>query len=212
MFSLLKHDPSSIGKFLYPEIKWRTGNNKILLTIDDSPNKTITPLILKILSEAKVEALFFCIGRNIRQTGSLVNEIIAENHTLGNHSFNHINLRKLKDEDLVKELDECSDLLSNAAGKPIKYFRPPYGKFNSSVVSAAKAKGMSTVLWSLLTYDYKNDINLVKFAYRYLKNNSIVVLHDNTKNSSIIENSLYKLFEEVEKNNFKFGSPVECLK
>jgi len=65
----------------------------------------------------------------------------------------------------------------------------------------------------LLTYDYKNDINIVKFALRkYLKSNSIIVLHDSNKSKDIIKDSINIIIEETNKKNYKIGTPSECLK
>ena len=51
-------------------------------------------------------------------------------------------------------------------------------------------------MWSLLTYDYKNDINIVKFAINnYLNSNSIIVLHDSNKSKNIIADSIKYIVE-----------------
>ena len=68
-------------------------------------------------------------------------------------------------------------------------------------------------MWSLLTYDYKADLNLVKkSAQNYLESNSIVVLHDNLKSKDIIIDAINIIFEEAEKKNYSIGNPDECLK
>jgi hypothetical protein len=68
-------------------------------------------------------------------------------------------------------------------------------------------------MWSLLTYDYKNDINLVKLvASKYMRRNSIIVLHDSLKSKDIIVDSINFIAEQAEKNGFEIGEPAECLK
>ncbi len=67
-------------------------------------------------------------------------------------------------------------------------------------------------MWSLLTYDYKNDISIVKFAVeKYLKQNSIIVLHDSNKSKEIINDSISFIADEVRKKNYQFGEANECL-
>jgi hypothetical protein len=71
----------------------------------------------------------------------------------------------------------------------------------------------SVVMWSLLTYDYKNDFNLVKFiTTKFLKNNSIIVLHDSMKSKGIILDSINTIVEQAAENGFEIGEPAECLK
>ena len=67
-------------------------------------------------------------------------------------------------------------------------------------------------MWSLLTYDYKNDLSIVKFAVeKYLNQNSIIVLHDNNKSKNIISDSISFIIDEARKRNYQFGETEECL-
>ena len=67
-------------------------------------------------------------------------------------------------------------------------------------------------MWSLLTYDYKNDLSIVKFAVdKYLKHNSIIVLHDSNKSKNIISDSISFIADEVGKKHYQFGEADECL-
>ena len=61
-------------------------------------------------------------------------------------------------------------------------------------------------MWSLLTYDYKNDLNIVKFAVNnYLMHNSIIVLHDSNKSKSIITDSIKYIVEATLKFEYQIG-------
>ncbi len=67
-------------------------------------------------------------------------------------------------------------------------------------------------MWSLLTYDYKNDFSITKFAIeKYLQKNSIIVLHDSNKSKNIILNSISLITENALKKNYQFGRAEECL-
>jgi peptidoglycan/xylan/chitin deacetylase (PgdA/CDA1 family) len=75
-----------------------------------------------------------------------------------------------------------------------------------------KKHQMKSVMWSLLTYDYKNDLSIVKFAVeKYLKPNSIIVLHDSNKSKNIISDSISIIADEVRKRKYQFGGSDECL-
>ena len=67
-------------------------------------------------------------------------------------------------------------------------------------------------MWSLLTYDYKNNLSIVKFAVeKYLKHKSIIVLHDSNKSKNIITDSISIIADEVNRKNYQFGEAGECL-
>ena len=76
-----------------------------------------------------------------------------------------------------------------------------------------KEMKLKNVMWSLLTYDFRNDLNVVKFAVNnYLEKNSIVVLHDSLKSKDIIAESIDYIVEESSRRGFQIGAPSECLR
>jgi len=208
-----KYNPPVIIKRLFNDFYWDTSNNKILLTFDDGPTTQSTETILKTLNGFKIKAIFFCVGNNVKNHQELTNSILSEGHTIANHTFNHRKLTEVNIDETVKELDSFNNLLEEKHNYKVKYFRPPYGKFRLSTNRFLKQKQLKNVMWSLLTYDYKNDFNLVKFAVQnYLQNDSIIVLHDSIKSKDIIKDSLNFIVNEVYKRGFSFGEPAECLK
>jgi len=95
----------------------------------------------------------------------------------------------------------------------VKYFRPPYGRINFRTNKLMKITGMKCVMWSLLTYDYKNGIKKVKFSIdNYLQRNSIIVLHDNVKTKEFIVDIINHIVEKANQFDYEFGEPEECLK
>ena len=79
--------------------------------------------------------------------------------------------------------------------------------------SILKELNLECVMWNLLTYDYENNFEKVKFAINnYLNENSIIVFHDSIKCSDIIEEALNYTIEQADKRGFKFGEPEDCLK
>jgi len=206
------YNPPELVKKLFNIFQWDTINNKILFTFDDGPIPEVTQRILSFLNQNKIKALFFCVGNNIKKNPNLLNEIISEGHIIGNHTFNHARLTRLRNAEIKKEIYEFNSFIKEKFNYETKYFRPPHGRFNKSVVGEINNLNLKPVMWSLLTRDYKNDINLVKFGVsKYLQSNSIIVLHDSLKTKNIIIDSLKFILEKVNEKNFRIGEPSECL-
>ena len=206
------YNPPEIIKKLFSDFYWNTTLNKVLLTFDDGPNPGTTEKILKKLSEEKIKALFFCVGDNVQKYPELIEQIKVEGHTFGNHTFNHKILKTLTNEEKDYQISSVNNLFVDKFNINLKYFRPSHGKFQLSTQSLMKKHDLKNVMWSLLTYDYKNDLSIVKFAIeKYLKPNSIIVLHDRNKSKSIISDSISLIADEVRKRNYQFGDADECL-
>ena len=207
------YNPPYIIKKVFSDFYWHTANDKILLTFDDGPVGGNTERILKLLNELKIKSLFFVVGGNCVKHPALIKEILSEGHELGNHTFNHKIPAKITRAALEKEIDELNDYVLNNFSYKFKYFRPPHGKFSLNLNRVLRMKEMKNVMWSLLTFDYKNDYKLVKFAVdNYLKKNSIVVLHDSLKSKDIITDSIKLIYDRSGELGWNIGETKECLK
>ena len=207
-----QYDPPFILKQIFPDFQWESKVDKILLTFDDGPVSGNTNNILKKLNDLKIKAAFFCVGNNILKNSSLASEILNEGHIIGNHTFNHSNLTSTGFDDYT-EINSFNELAKDKLGYEVKYFRPPHGLFNLSTGKLLKNKKLTNVMWSLLTYDFKGDFSSVQYSVvRYLKKNSIIVLHDSLRSRNIILDSISFIADEVAAKEFRFGEPAECLK
>ena len=212
MFRYL-YNPPAIVKKMFGNFIWDSAGGKILLTFDDGPIPETTDIILKLLDKNKIKAAFFCVGNNIAKYPSLASSILEEGHVIGNHTYNHKQVTQISSEKLVEEIDSFNNLMAEKFDYKVKHFRPPHGKFNLTMGGEINKRQMSNVMWSLLTYDFKSDLNLYKkIIDKYLKHNSLVVLHDSLKSKDIIEASIMYLLEKATYKDFKIGKPEECLK
>lgn len=207
------YDPPIILKKLFRNTNWDTINKKVLLSFDDGPIPQTTDSILKLLKDYKIKAIFFCVGNNISKYPELAEKILENGHIIGNHTYNHQIPSKLSGQRLIEEISMFNCLMRDRYNYQVEYFRPPHGRFDLKTLSVLREHNLKNVMWSLLTYDYKNDINIVKFAVNnYLTKNSIVVLHDSIKSSGIILDSIKMIVNEVYEKGYEFGVPEECLR
>jgi peptidoglycan-N-acetylglucosamine deacetylase len=107
---------------------------------------------------------------------------------LGNHSYTHRDFRLLSASDIRSELTRTEASLGRYCSQsPRPIFRPPYGGYNSSVLTAVGAAGYSrTILWEIDTIDWRPIVNdppgptatqIVSKVVGNAQNGSIVLLH-----------------------------------
>ena len=207
------YSPPFIVKKLFNDFIWQTSNNKILITFDDGPSATTTPRILDFLAKNEIRAAFFCVGKNIRKDPELTKQVIKEGHLIANHTMEHKLINKMNISEAQEEIRSFNELMKEKFNYDIKYFRPPHGGFNLRTKGLLKTLDLKNVMWSLLSYDYENDFEKVKHGIdNHLRENSIVVFHDNIKSNSIIEESLNYTIKVAAKKAFDFGEPEDCLR
>jgi len=204
--------PPKIIRLFFPQTIWESKIDKILLTFDDGPNPKSTPIILEKLKEHSIKAIFFCVGENVQKYPNLAKQIIEEGHLIGNHTISHQDIN-LFNKNANHSISECSKIIENTVGIKPEYFRPPHGRIGLLTENLMRKNNLKNIMWSLLTYDYKNNFNIVIFAVdKYLRNNSVIVLHDSLKSVSIIAKSIDYIVEKAKKNRFEIGEPNKCLK
>lgn len=205
--------PPLLIQRLFDNFIWSTSNNKILLTFDDGPTEAATMEILNILNANNIKSIFFCVGNNIKKNPELTERILLDGHTIGNHTMNHKLLTKMNRQESITELSAFNEMMKEKFSYNVKYFRPAHGKFNLRTKRLLDELKMKCVMWSLLTYDYENNLEKVKYSVdNYLTESSVIVFHDSLKCSNIIEESLNYTINQAVKRGFTFGEPEDCLK
>lgn len=160
-------------------IRGSAESKRICLTFDDGPAPPFTERILEILREYRVPAAFFVCGKNAERNPELVRRIVAEGHTLGNHTYSHLMICFKGRERLAKEIDRAQETLESVAGIRPKVFRPPYGVRWFGLMPTLLERGMHLILWSAAGYDWKKDAaGIVEATLKELKPGAVILLHD----------------------------------
>ena len=160
----------------------KTTQKKVALNFDAAWGADKTSKIIETFKEKNVTGTFFLVGFWSEKYSDKIKEIDSAGLDIGTHSNTHPNMSKLSKEQIKSELEISSNLISNVTGKPVKFFRPPYGDYNDNVLNEAEKLGLKTIQWDVDTLDWKglsaNEILLrVKNS---VKNGSIILFHNNS--------------------------------
>lgn len=155
-----------------------TKHKRIYLSFDDGPHPTITNFVLDILKENGIKATFFCIGDNVLKYPETFERIVKEQHSIGNHTHNHLNGWK------TDNIQYYKNILQAAKHIPSKLFRPPYGKIKPTQANYLLKRGWRIIMWNSLSADFDTSIDGITCfnnVISTMKNGSIVVFHDSEK-------------------------------
>ena len=191
-------------------------NEKVLyLTFDAGYENGCTAKILDTLKEKQVPAAFFLVGNYIQRSPDLVRRMVAEGHTVGNHTMHHYDMSRLSDKAAFsRELTDLEALYKETVGQELpKYYRPPQGIYSEENLKMAQELGYQTVFWSLAYVDWNNDSQPTKeTAFAKLlprtHNGAVVLLHSTSKTNAEI---LGELIDKWKAMGYRFGTLEELF-
>ncbi len=128
----------------------------VALTFDDGPGPT-TRGVISVLRSYGVTATFFNIGQNAAAYPSLVRQEAVDGYLVGNHSWNHPDMPPLSASAQAAQMDQATAEQRSLIGWAPCAFRPPYGNYDSTLLSLAQQRRMKVWLWSVDTEDWKAD-------------------------------------------------------
>lgn len=201
-------------QWLFPQRIWSFQNapDTVFLTFDDGPIPDVTPWVLEELRKYNAKATFFCVGDNIAKNKSIFDTIIAEGHTIGNHTYNHLNGWKTETKKYINNVEKSQQLVStfNSSDKAT-LFRPPFGKLSSAQSRLLQRLGYKIIMWDVLSRDFDPEITYeacLKNVLKNIKPGSIVVFHDSLKSEKKLRYVLPKVLEYVNSNGWKCNEIV----
>jgi peptidoglycan/xylan/chitin deacetylase (PgdA/CDA1 family) len=196
-------------KAVYPDCIWKkdTTEKVLHLTFDDGPIPEVTPQVLAELKKWNAKATFFCIGKNVEANPEIFRQLHNEGHTVGNHTYEHLNGWKARDEVYFENIEKCAAVLNPKSEiRNPKFFRPPYGKLTPHQYKRIKA-AYRIVMWDVLSYDFDLGIPKEKVLDNVLQNaeaGSVIVFHDSLKAKDKMLFALPKVLEHFSLQGYKF--------
>ena len=159
---------------------------QIALTFDAGWLYENTEALLNLLDKYNVKATFFVRGLWAKEHPNLATEIVNRGHDLENHSLTHGHMNTMTDVEVQNEILKTTDIIRETTGYLPQLFRPPYGEYDKRILRILKEEGYPyTILWTVNSYDWAEEMNGVKITKDYLVNrvlnkasdNGIILMH-----------------------------------
>jgi peptidoglycan/xylan/chitin deacetylase (PgdA/CDA1 family) len=198
---------------LYPSLIWRVDSEKkeLYLTFDDGPVAGPTEFVLDVLAKSQSKATFFCIGDNVRKYPHVFNRILNSGHTVGNHTFNHLNGWKTETTPYVQNISLCEDVFDKftpgRTPRASHLFRPPYGKITKNQIRILGH--YKIVMWDVLSHDYNMSLgpeSCLRRSISATRNGSIIVFHDSLKAERNMTFALPRFIDHFMEKGYVFKS------
>lgn len=158
-----------------------TGSDAVALTFDDGPD-AYSMRILDLLAQYHVKATFCIIGRQVADHPDVIRRIVADGHTLCNHTWDHdLQLASRTSDQIRSEMQRTNDAIHAVVpDAPISYFRAPGGGFSTQVDDIADGLGMKSLDWNVDPADWSRPgvTAIINNVIGHTVPGSIVLMHD----------------------------------
>lgn len=159
---------------LFEVMRIKTSEKVVYLTFDDGPEGGITDFVLEELKKFEAKATFFCKGENAETNFEQFNRLISEGHSIGNHTYSHINSFNTKSSLYVDDVRRADHILHS------HLFRPPWGSLRLGAFLRLFMK-YKIVYWSLMSGDTEMDKMNISMTMERLRRNTrkgdVVLFH-----------------------------------
>lgn len=218
---------------------------QIALTFDDGPNVELTGglmgsttnhVLLDILKEHDVPATFFLIGHNFKKDDATLTEaqkkllkrMIEDGHQISNHGFTHTNFQEMDKAKILDELQRTRTIIEEYTeeidtARTMRYYRPPYGSINPSIIRYLALRGYRPVMWSGDRQDWDVDKSTAERMLKAWKSTvDFIMSQDNPQvNRSILDlshegkentNSIVaEMITYAKSKGYQFVTVEECI-
>ena len=189
---------------IYPNLTWKisTDEKVIYLTFDDGPIPEVTEFVLNTLNQFNAKATFFCIGENVRKHPAILDRVIEQGHSIGNHTYNHLNGWKHPSSTYVENVSKAASFTSSSL------FRPPYGRISWKQIKALK-QSYRIIMWDVLSGDFDTSLtaeNCIENVLKHTESGSIIVFHDSEKAWPRLEKTLPFVLEKLKEKGYDFDT------
>lgn len=188
-----------------------TSEKEIALSFDDGPNRKYTPQVLSTLAQYDAPATFFVIGKNIQGNESILQQIDADGHSIGNHSYTHSVFVDFKNlQGFKNELNWTAESVFNVIGKRPKLFRPPYGVTTPHLAKASNVLDYNIIGWTIRSLDTTADSaqTITRRVQTQIKPGAIILFHDTSDKTIQV---LRQTLNFAKENGYKIVSVERLL-
>ena len=110
--------------------------------------------MLDTLDKHKAKAVFFVNGYRAVKQPELLKLIHERGQTIGNHSWDHIDLKKEDEDEVARQIHSVQEIVEEHTGRRPTLFRPPFGSGGDAVKAVAAREGLLYMTWSNGSLDW----------------------------------------------------------
>jgi len=162
-----------------PIFQGNTGTKAVAITINVDWGEEFIPAMLQEFKKNNAQVTFFVTGKWAEKNPELLKQMASAGHSIQNHGYRHCHFNQLSANEVCTEIKKAEDIISKITGQPSTFFAPPYGEYNSQLVSTVNGINYKYIMWSADTIDWQRPdaTTIVNRVMKKLHNDVIILMH-----------------------------------
>ncbi|GBF72736.1 hypothetical protein PA598K_01002 [Paenibacillus sp. 598K] len=190
------------ASYRFEPLSDETDNKAVLLSFDDGPkDKELLERMLATLDNHEAKAIFFVNGYRAKQHPELLQLIVDHGQTIGNHAWDHIDLRKAEPETARTQIEDVQQFVEETVGEAPRFFRPPFGSGGDAVKKLAADQGLLYMTWSNGSKDWESATRdkpdeVIRNVMEQLHPGANILMHELAWTADALDELLQRLQDE----------------
>ncbi|KQY87886.1 xylanase deacetylase [Paenibacillus sp. Root52] len=174
----------------------------VLLTFDDGPKEEdMINQLIDTLDKHDAKAIFFVNGYRVQNNPDLLKLIHERGQIIGNHAWDHEDLKKMSNADAVRQVESVQDIVKETIGITPQFFRPPFGSGNDALKAVVDKNDMLYMTWSNGSLDWDKSAKdrpdkVIQNVLDQLNPGSNILMHELPWTVEALDELLIKLKEK----------------
>jgi len=187
-FKVISRDLSKGTRYIDGDLP----HKHVVLTFDDGPNPSFTPIIARALEDYGVRAHFFMVASQAQNYPWIARRVANQGHGIANHSVTHPcmgsvtqckQMRRVDFNGGVREIVSAHRIIFDIVGRIDPIFRFPFGASTPELRNFLQINQISEFFWNVDSGDWKNnqtnqDVLNRTMARLNSKQKGILLFHD----------------------------------
>lgn len=131
-------------------------SDTIVLTFDDGPDGHLTPQLLRVLESHEASATFFMLGTAFSRSVETAVSVVRSGSEVALHGRDHRRPTTLSAAEFRAEIVAVRREIERETGRPLRWYRPPYGAQNLRTYRVVRSCGLMPVMWTGTTWDWRD--------------------------------------------------------
>ncbi|WP_338540041.1 polysaccharide deacetylase family protein [Paenibacillus tundrae] len=174
----------------------------VLLTFDDGPKEEgMINQLIDTLDKHDAKAIFFVNGYRVQNNPDLLKLIHERGQIIGNHAWDHEDLKKMSDADAARQVESVQDIVKETIGITPQFFRPPFGSGSDALKAVVDKNDMLYMTWSNGSLDWDKSTKdrpdkVIQNVLDQLNPGSNILMHELPWTVEALDGLLIKLKEK----------------